>query len=157
MSVKVCFVILHYNALEDTIKCVESIQSLVETSEHNVSIIIVDNCSPNGTGARIKKRYENVTNVDVLLLEKNIGFARGNNAGLQFANQKYAPDFIILSNNDIVIEQKDFIPQILELHHEYHFAVLGPKIFAPYKGVYQNPLRDKAYTISEIYSLIKNY
>lgn len=154
---EICFVILHYNAFEDTIKCIESIQSLEETSEHSVSIIIVDNCSPNGTGLSIKKRYEYVSNIDVLLLKKNIGFACGNNVGFEFASQKYAPDFIILSNNDIVIEQKNFISQIVELYHKHHFAVLGPKIYAPYKGVYQNPLRDSAYTISEIHSLVNNY
>ena len=51
------FVILHYRAIDYTRKCVECIKAL-EGSKH---IIIVDNASPDGTGAAshttCKNRY----------------------------------------------------------------------------------------------------
>ena len=154
---KVSFVILHYNAVTDTIKCVESIIKLRRGEQEDVSIIIVDNCSPNGTGQLLKNKYKNTERIDVLLLDKNLGFARGNNAGFIYARKKYNPDFIILSNNDIIIEQENFLSEIVKLYRVHHFAVLGPSIYAPYKGIYQNPLREKAYTSKEIKALITNY
>ena len=48
------FVILHYRAIDYTRKCVECIKSL-EGSKH---IIIVDNASPDGTGAMLKTEKE---------------------------------------------------------------------------------------------------
>lgn len=154
---RVSFVILHYNALEDTIKCIESIQRLELGIMQDISIVIVDNCSPNHTGDDLRNKYHNSEKVDVLLMKKNIGFACGNNAGFIYAKEKYNPDFIILSNNDIVIEQEDFILKMVELYQTHHFAVLGPSIYAPYKKIYQNPLRDKAYTAHEVESLIFSY
>ena len=50
----VCFVILHYMALEETIQCVESILNNIEGDK---KVIVVDNCSPNNTGADLEKRY----------------------------------------------------------------------------------------------------
>lgn len=154
---KMSFVVLHYNAVVDTIKCVESIIRLRRDRQEDISIIIVDNCSPNETGQFLKNKYKNTERIDVLLLDKNLGFARGNNAGFIYARKKYDPDFIILSNNDIIIEQKNFLSEIVKLYNIHHFAVLGPSIYAPYKGIYQNPLREKAYTSKEIKALISNY
>ena len=48
------FVILHYRAIDYTRKCVACIKSL-EGSKH---IIIVDNASPDGTGAALKAEYK---------------------------------------------------------------------------------------------------
>ncbi|MDD3416421.1 MAG: glycosyltransferase [Lachnospiraceae bacterium] len=153
----ISFVILHYNAIEDTVKCIKSIQKLKHEPQERISIVIVDNSSPNETGMILKGIYEGSEDIDVLLLEQNVGFACGNNAGYIYAKEKYNPDFIILSNNDIIIEQDDFIAKINELYQANHFSVLGPSIYAPYKGVYQNPLREKEYTIQELKSLIENY
>lgn len=154
---RISFVILHYNTFEDTVKCVESILKLTHQSTEDISIIVVDNGSPNGTGDLLKKKYGNTEKIDVLLLKKNMGFASGNNVGFVFANKNYHPDFIVLSNNDIVISQKNFIDKMIELYNVNHFAVLGPSIYAPYKRVYQNPLRDRPYTVGEIEELIRNY
>lgn len=154
---RISFVILHYNTFEDTVKCVESILILAKKTFEDVSIIVVDNGSPNDTGDLLRKKYGRSEKIDVLMIKKNIGFARGNNVGFVFANKKYHPDFIVLSNNDIIIRQENFIDKIVELYNTNHFAVLGPSIYAPYKGVYQNPLRDKPYTVDELEELIRNY
>jgi len=50
----VCFVILHYMALEETIQCVESIRGNVIGEK---KIVVVDNCSPNGTVKELEARY----------------------------------------------------------------------------------------------------
>lgn len=63
--------------MEETINCVSSIRKNIDTS--NYHIIVVDNASPNKTGFQLKK-YGDDSTVTVLLSEKNLGFANGNNS-----------------------------------------------------------------------------
>ncbi len=54
----ICFVILHYMVLEETVKCIESIEAQGVDS-FSVKIIVVDNASPNGTGKMLQEKYKN--------------------------------------------------------------------------------------------------
>ena len=94
----VCFVILHYMALDETILCVESIRDSVEGEK---KIIIVDNCSPNGTIKGLEEHYQDAADVDVLETGENLGFAKGNNFGYAYAVREYDPDFVVVMNNDM--------------------------------------------------------
>ena len=80
MSKKIGFVILHYMALEDTVNCVESILNNVPLS----NIVIVDNASTNKSGMKLAEMYKDNQLISVLLLEENLGFAKGNNKGIEF-------------------------------------------------------------------------
>ena len=132
----VCFVILHYMALEETILCVESIRGSVEGEK---KIIVVDNCSPNGSIKGLEKKYQDAGDVDVLETGENLGFAKGNNFGYAYAVREYSPDFVVVMNNDMEIRQKDFIGQIYRSFEEYRFAVMGPDIYSTKKKYHQNP------------------
>ena len=132
----VCFVILHYMALDETILCVESIRGSVEGEK---KIIVVDNCSPNGSIKGLEEKYSDVSDVDVLETGENLGFAKGNNFGYAYAVREYAPDFVVVMNNDMEIRQKDFIAQIYRSFEEYRFAVMGPDIYSTKKKYHQNP------------------
>lgn len=118
----VSFVILHYKNVKDTIDCIKSIKKL-ETNK-NYSIIVVDNAS--GSKEDIK-RIEEYTN-DIVVLNENQGFAKGNNMGCKYAIKKYKPDFLIVINNDTIIEQLDFIEKIYRCYDNLKFDILGPKI-----------------------------
>lgn len=122
---KVGWVVLHYEALEETCACVET---LSQVSAENDIIIIVDNHSPNGSGKELMTRFHAKANVTVILNQENLGFARGNNVGYILAKHKYRCDFIVLLNNDTLIQQKDFRDKLLASYEKYHFAVMGPKI-----------------------------
>ena len=132
----VCFVILHYMALDETILCVESIRDSVEGEK---KIIIVDNCSPNGTIKGLEEHYQDAADVDVLETGENLGFAKGNNFGYAYAVREYDPDFVVVMNNDMEIRQKDFITQMYRSCEEYAFAVMGPDIYSTKKKYHQNP------------------
>lgn len=123
---KIGFVILHYYTQEDTINCVNSIQDKIK--EENCEIIIVDNASKNGTGKLLKDKYEKNEKIHVLINSENLGFAKGNNIGFEFAKKQLDCDFIVLLNNDICIIQEDFIKLIEEEYEKSNFAVLGPKV-----------------------------
>ena len=143
----VCFVILHYVALDETIQCVESILNNVEGEK---KIIIADNCSPNGSIANLKERYAETADVDVIGTDSNLGFARGNNFGYKYALSKYDPDFIVVMNNDMEIRQKDFIGQMEQSYREYGFDVLGPDIYSTKKKYHQNPQTRKMPTRKDL-------
>ena len=102
----ISFVILHYKNLKDTIECIESIQKLEEQKE--IAIVVVDNNSLNEEGIQEIKKYTQ----DLVLLDDNMGFAKGNNMGCKYAIKKYNPSFLCVINNDIIINQKDFIKEI---------------------------------------------
>ena len=149
----VCFVILHYMALEETIQCVESILNNIEGDK---KVIVVDNCSPNNTGADLEKRYAGSGNVDVLQTGKNLGFAKGNNFGYGYAVQNYDPDFVVVMNNDMEIRQQDFISRMEKSWEEHRFAVMGPDIYSTKKKYHQNPQTRKMPTRKDLESSCRN-
>ena len=69
----IIFVILHYQNIDDTINCIDSIKKLQELN-NNYKILLVDNKSPNNTGKELEKRYINDSNIEIILLEKNYVF-----------------------------------------------------------------------------------
>ena len=133
---KYSFVILHYNALSDTIECIDSIKKCVGA---DCAIVVVDNKSPNGTGAELEERYKGDAQVTVILNEKNEGFARGNNVGFRYAKENQNPDFIVMLNNDTLILQNDFAALVEKEYAQTQFAVLGPVIQTPHKPYSSNP------------------
>lgn len=136
----VCFVILHYNVLEETVKCINSIRDLKETSSTNVQIIVVDNNSPNNTGEILLEKYKEIENVTILLNKENQGFSRGNNLGYQYAKEKFSPDYMIIANNDIEFVQADFLLKLPTIYERMQFSVLGPDIQNTCTGKHQNPM-----------------
>lgn len=135
------FVILHYGDATVTMEAIESIRSLVRDGR-NVSVIVVDNASPNGTGELVKKQIESLPDFYYIHNEENLGFAKGNNVGFKYAKNELKADFIVLMNNDAVIESAEFFALVEQDYSSEKFAVLGPSIRTPV-GKEQNPLRLK--------------
>lgn len=104
----ICFVILHYQAEQETVNCINNIKEKVQSAK---KIVVVDNASPNGSGEYLQKRYDSDSEVEIVLLDKNLGFAKGNNWGFRVA-KKYAPDFVVVMNNDVLLEQEDIVFRI---------------------------------------------
>ena len=131
----VSFIILHYMVEEETISCTEHLLAL----KGERRIVIVDNCSPDGSGRRLAERYADTPEVTVILHDRNDGFARGNNAGCRYAREHFDPDFYVVMNNDVEITQEDFIDRIRKIFGKEHFAVLGPDIYSTSAQVHQSP------------------
>ena len=143
----VSFVILHYKNITDTIECIESINKLKDNYEK--SIIVVDNNTLSKEEAKELSKYTK----DLILNDKNLGFANGNDLGCELAIKKYKPDFLCVINNDTVINQKDFVKRIYDSYEKTNFDIMGPKIITN-DGDSVNPFY--AYqTIEEIDERIK--
>lgn len=151
---KIGFVILHFCAIEDTKKCVASIMKNVSEAEYE--IVIIDNASPDKSGKILEKIYKKNKNINVIINEKNMGFARGNNVGFEYAKRKLKCDFIILLNNDTYLIQNDLDRKIMDEYNKSEFAVMGPKILL--KGNKVQPVENKLFTVNEMKKfLLLNY
>jgi GT2 family glycosyltransferase/lipopolysaccharide biosynthesis protein len=125
----ISIIILTFNQLEYTKKCVESILKYTHVPHE---IIIVDNGSKDGTGEYIKSLSEANDNITCIFNDENKGFARGNNQGITMAKGNY----ILLLNNDVVVTEHwlERLISHLELHPETGMvgpmtnAVSGPQL-----------------------------
>lgn len=143
----ICFVILHYMVEKETHACVTSIREKVSG---NKKIIVIDNNSTNGSGQRLKEHYALDKDVDVLLNTENLGFAKGNNVGYQWAKEQYHPDFIVMMNNDVEIVSSNFSNELYDVYHKEKFHLLGPDIYSTTYDLHQNPKRLTPYTYGEV-------
>ena len=132
------FVVLHYLALDVTVQCVEKLLAL-KRGEHGVHVVIVENGSGNGSGEALRRRFDGERAVTVLESPENLGFARGNNLGYRWAREKLSPDYLVVMNNDVFIEDASFLDHADESARRELCAVLGPDIFCPASGRHQSP------------------
>lgn len=150
---KFAYVILHYNTVKDTEECVASIR---ENACGSYKIIVVDNCSPNGSGAVIEKEYKDAEDVHVILNTVNEGFARGNNRGFIYAKKQWGAEFIVLMNNDTMLISCDFQQKVEEEYAGSKCGVVGPLIHTPDNQYIATP-SNRPSLIHEIYEQLKQY
>ncbi|MCQ2523605.1 MAG: glycosyltransferase [Lachnospiraceae bacterium] len=149
---KFCFVILHYKTSEDTIKCIESILNLKDEA----SIVVVDNASNNGSIELVKEKYDGNEKIHFLLNEENLGFASGNNCGYKLAKSLGA-DFIAISNNDIIVDDCDFIGHVVNRYNESSFELFGPDIVSLTDEGHQSPMKEKFKSRNDVIKEINRY
>ena len=70
----IAFLILHYNVVQETINCVNSIVDNIDSNNYN--IVIVDNGSPNKSGDTLLEHFKNNSKVHVIINDTNLGFAK---------------------------------------------------------------------------------
>lgn len=94
---KIAIIVLNYSQKELTRACVQSLEKI---KDPNYEIIIVDNGSTDGSVAMIQTEFPHH-----LLLEnrENLGYAEGNNRGIELALARNA-EFILILNNDTTVE-----------------------------------------------------
>lgn len=149
----VSFVILHYENIDETVECINSILNL---KSDFVKIVVVDNGSKKNKLYFIEEKYNYISNVHFIHSEQNLGFAKGNNLGFEYAKYNLKSDIIILSNNDIIYKQNNFIEKLIEEFNEKKFDVAGPKIIRKFDGINQNPEIKVFNTVRDVKRRIRN-
>lgn len=91
-KVKVSFVVLNWNGIEDTLNCLDSIR---QQTLPDIEIIVVD----NGSSENQKNILREIPDIILVDLPRNTGFTGGQIAALEYAKG----EFIALINNDAVI------------------------------------------------------
>ncbi len=131
LKYKMVFLILNYETYWETFKCVDSIYECVgkeRIGNLGHKIVIVDNGSTNDSVNRMNQKYRDNEGIIVLSNEKNLGFARGNNVGFVYAKKLLSPDFIVMINSDIIMNDLNFERKVLKEFKTHPFAVAGPNV-----------------------------
>ena len=90
-------IVLTWNNFEDTAECLHSLREL-NYSRYNV--VLVDNGSTDGS---IERLHSIFPEVKIIKNGENLGYAGGNNIGIEYALSKDV-DYIILLNNDTIVD-----------------------------------------------------
>ena len=131
MSIEISIVTINYNGLEDTCALIETIPF-----NENMEVIVVDNASKNQEAGIIAQRYPQVK---VIKSERNLGFAGGNNLGIQSAQGKY----LFLINNDTIFKEFIIWALIDRLESSPDIGIVCPKIRFVWEN---NPIQYAGYT-----------
>jgi GT2 family glycosyltransferase len=122
MAPKVSIIVLSYNAREDMVACLRSLEHLTYP---NVEVIVVDNASTDGVVEAIKSEFGYLTLIET---GKNLGFTGGNNVGIQRALEGGA-DYILLLNNDVVVAPDMIDVMVKAMEADPSIGVSGPTCY----------------------------
>ena len=116
---KVAVIIVNWKKYDITSSCIESI---LNSTNSNFKIILVDNESDNKKVKNFKYRDE----IKIIQNKKNEGFSKANNIGIDYA-LKNNYDYTILINNDTIVE-KNLIEVLLKTAQAKNLSVVQPLI-----------------------------
>jgi len=132
---QVTLIILAWNRWDLTRRCLETLR---ESDLTAAEVMVVDNGSTDET----PRALANYDWLRVLTLPENVGFVRGNNAGIEAAD----PDSdVVLLNNDLVFTQRDWLRRLRECAHARpETGVVGCRLTTPdgrlsHAGTYMPP------------------
>lgn len=137
---RVVVLVLNWCAADDSIACIESLQ---QSTYPEMSILVIDNGSPDGSGRLLHERFPTLL---YLQTGANLGYAGGNNRGFEAALAAEA-DYVLVLNNDTVVDS-ECVQRLVETAIVTGAGLVAPKILyheAPeliwYAGGDFSPLR----------------
>ena len=121
MKPRVAIIVLNWNGKEDTEKCLDSLEKITFP---NKEILLIDNGSTDGSQEFFRMEFP-----DIRLIETkcNLGYAGGNNVGLEIG-LKEEFDFFFVLNNDTVVDPK-IVKAFLAGFSDKGIGILGGKIY----------------------------
>lgn len=105
---KLSIIILTWNGLEYTKKCLESLKK--SAMRFGCTIFVVDNGSTDGT----LEYLSTLEWIEVIANDQNLGFVRGNNVAIN----RIKDGDILLLNNDMIIIQDDWLELLQQTAYE---------------------------------------
>ncbi len=117
---KVSVVVLTYNNLDLTKECLASL--LTESVYPEWELIIVDNASSDGSREYLTEFAQLHPQTKLILNDKNLGFAAGNNVGLKVATG----DYLVILNNDTRVTPGWMTDLVRHLRRNEHLGLVGP-------------------------------
>jgi hypothetical protein len=118
---RICIILLNWNGKKDTLECLESLSNVDYAP---FTTIVVDNGSTDDSIPTIRAHFPHTP---ILETGANLGFAGGNNVGIQWALSKPF-EWILLLNNDTIVDP-GFLKAFMDTAKKNPKAkVLGAKI-----------------------------
>jgi GT2 family glycosyltransferase len=117
----------------------EAVSSLLKNTGHDVTVVVVDNCSTLTDQEELRRHFAGVNQVHLVFSKVNLGYFPGLNEGLAVVRQSY-PEIVwmIVGNNDLIfpadiLDKIEAAKDFLKSH-----AVVSPDIVTV-EGEHQNP------------------
>lgn len=118
---RVFTVILNYRHVDDTLRCISSLQ---RSTAVNQRLVVVDNAATTTTTERLRQDLPATT---ILSNDENLGYAGGNNVGIRHALERGA-DWVWLLNPDIIVEPTALEWLLAAAHERADAGILGSRI-----------------------------
>lgn len=115
---KVFAVVVTYNGMQWIDKCLSSLQE----SDRPISVIVVDNCSTDGTADYVEQTF---TDVELIRSEQNLGFSKANNIGIRRAYDDGA-DYVFLLNQDAYVDKHTLSDLCAVANADEHVGIVSP-------------------------------
>lgn len=119
---RVAILVLNWNGRVDTERCLRSLEKI---QYPHYKIIIIDNGSTDGSQSYFRSHFP-----DCHLIEthQNLGYAGGNNVGITYALKENF-DYILLLNNDTIVDPHLIHPFLKTFSEHPSAGILGTKIY----------------------------
>jgi len=104
---KVAIIIVNWNGKRFLKNCLNAV---FKQTYKNFDVYFVDNGSIDSSSDYIRKNY---AKVKIVQLDKNYGFAKGNNEGIKEAFKDKNVKYIVCLNNDTVVD-KDWLKELIK-------------------------------------------
>lgn len=137
-------VILDFREAGATIRCAEGV---LRQKGIGLRVIIVENDAEGANFYRIKEHFAQSDRVFVLSSGENLGYARGNNYGVEWCREQHLDsDYTVIVNNDIDIPDDDTLADLIREYEKFADAgVVSPRIVHFGSGITQGPYREKTF------------
>jgi hypothetical protein len=116
---RISIIIVNFNGYTDLERCLTSLYQCGDLQ--NTEIIIVDNCSTDGSVDRLRRSFPLAT---VIENNRNGGFGHGNNLGRSYA----CGDFLVFLNPDTVVTPGWLSPMIATLESDLRVGLVTPRL-----------------------------
>jgi len=130
----IAVVVLNYMIIDETRDLLKTLYSIYP----EIKTIIIDNGSSDIFVEELIELAKKYNNIEVYHNKTNLGFARGNNIGIEIARLK-GYKYIICSNSDILFNDPLLLERLRYMMEEKDAAIIGPRV-VNLKGQNQNPL-----------------
>jgi GT2 family glycosyltransferase len=109
-SALLSIVVLTWNNFADTAECLHSLRKL---NYLRYNVVLVDNGSTDGSIERLQSVFQEVK---IIKNGENLGYAGGNNIGIEYALSK-GVDYVLLLNNDTIVDV-NLATELVQASHE---------------------------------------
>jgi GT2 family glycosyltransferase len=121
---KIVIVVLNYNTKKEILDCLDSVSELKKNG-HEISVLVVDNASTDGSSRTISKKFPQIP---LIQNNKNLGFAGGNNIGIK-KELESNPDGVLVLNPDTIVDQNLILELVKVARSDPKIGIIGPKIY----------------------------
>lgn len=127
---KVAIIIVNWNGLKFLQDCLTSVYDQTYT---NFDLYFVDNGSKDDS---VKFVQDNFPKTKIIALDRNTGFAQGNNEGIKVAFKDTDIEYIVCLNNDTIVEKEWLGGLVEEVNYNEKIDMVGSLSFLPDGNVY---------------------